>query len=536
MTTYHGPLTRRRALATIGAAWGTFLSSHRVAAAAGEVAAEIARGSVFEDQGGDGARTARGRGIAGVLVSNGRDVVMTDGDGRWALPVRSGDSLFVITPSGWTTAAGRASQYSYLHQPAGTPAALQLRSPEIAPTGALPASIDFALRRQAQSSHFDALLFADTQAANAKELGYVRAMLSKATRGSKAAFAIHHGDVMGDDLTLFPEYLSILDETGLMWHHCPGNHDMNLDTRDPRFAFEAWKRFMGPTNYAFQHGGVTFILLNNVDYLGHDAVTADGRPYVGRFGDDQLRFVANVLRNVADDDLVVVAMHIPLASFDDADGAADTTSDRGALLRLLGGRPNTVSFSGHSHTTEHHYFGRRDGFDRDHAHHHHVLTAACGSWWSGPCDAEGIPVADSRDGTPKGFHVLSIEGNQYSTRFVAFGDVADPDMRVLVSGGDAAPGLLVDVFDGGPLTRVTYEIEGRPETAMALTRAGVADPYVVEAFNRYRALCKPWVAAAPSSHMWTAALPADLRAQGKSLVVRVTGEYGRTLSRRVALG
>jgi hypothetical protein len=536
LTIGHGLLTRRHALATIGAAWGALLSRGPVVAAGGEPAVEIARGRVFEDPIGDGACSARGRGIAGVMVSNGRDVVTTDSSGRWLLPVQSGDSVFVITPSQWTTGARGASAFSYLHQPGGTPAALRLGSPEIAPTGVLPASIDFGLRRQVQAPNFEALLFADTQAADAKELGYVRSMLLDATRRTDAAFAIHHGDVMGDDLTLFPDYRRIVDETGMTWHHCPGNHDMNLDTRDVRFAFEAWKRFMGPTNYAFQHGGVTFILLNNVEYLGHDAVTADGRAYRGRFGDDQLRFVANVLRNVAADDLVVVSMHVPLASFDNPDGAADTTSDRTALLRLLASRPNTVSFSGHSHTTEHHYFGRRDGFDRDGVHHHHVLTAACGSWWSGPCDAEGVPVADSRDGTPKGFHVLSIDGNRYATRFVAAGAVADPDMRVLVNGGDAEPRLLVDVFDGGPLTRVTYEIEGRPETTMALTRAGVADPYVVEAFERYRALCKPWVAAAPSSHMWSAALPENLRTQAKSLVVRVTGEYGRTFSRTVAVG
>ena len=54
----------------------------------------------------------------------------------------------------------------------------------------------------------------------------MRQVLLNATRGSNAAFAISHGDVMADDLTLFPEYLQILRETGIRWHHCPGNHDM----------------------------------------------------------------------------------------------------------------------------------------------------------------------------------------------------------------------------------------------------------------------------------------------------------------------
>jgi hypothetical protein len=543
LTSDHGLLTRRRAIATIGAAAGALLSPRSAKTAVAGPWPEAARGSVFESRSGDIRKRPGDHGIAGVLVSNGRDVVATDDDGRWSLPVQSGDSLFVITPPQWASAANGAVASSYLHQPLGTPQILGLRSAVIAPTGTLPASIDFPLVRQSQSRSFEALLFADTQAADAKELGFVREVLMSATAGSGAAFAINHGDVMADDLALFPDYVRILEDTGIAWHHCPGNHDMNLDATDPRYAFEAWKRFIGPTNYAFQYSGATFILLNNVEYFGCGAGAAGSLAYRGRIGDDQLRFVANVLRNIPTEHLIVVSMHIPLVSFDDPDSAADTTVDRGALLRLLSDRPHTVSFSGHSHTTEHHYLGAREGFGRDEPHHHHVLTAACGSWWSGPLDGRGIPVADSRDGTPKGFHVLSVDGNRYTTRFVAFGTIADPDVRVIVhdTGGTArpdasvtGPALFVDVFDGGPLTRVTCEIDGRPDSIVELERAGIADPYVVDAFDRYRPMCKSWVAAAPSSHMWTMPLSQGFQAQRNALVVRVTGNYGRTFARRVA--
>ena len=117
-----------------------------------------------------------------------------------------------------------------------------------------------------------------------------------------------------------------------------------------------------------------------------EAARKEVSPYRGLFGEKQLRFVSNVLRHVPPDQLVVVSMHIPLQSFDSPDSAANTAADRSALLKLLSSRPHTVSFSGHSHTTEHHYFGRTEGFDRNVPHHHHVLTAACGSWWSGPLD------------------------------------------------------------------------------------------------------------------------------------------------------
>lgn len=534
--------TRREAIAAMGAAASALLAPGRTAKAAIENGLEIAEGFVFEDLDGEGRRTANSPGIAGVMVSNGRDVAITDRVGRWSLPVANGDTVFVIVPSQWKTASRGPRAFSYLHQPLGTPAALGLRSPVIGPTGPLPRSIDFALVRQTQLQSFDALLFADTQAADAKELGYVRQTLLGATANHPAAFAINHGDLMGDDLTLFPDHLRILDETGIPWHHCPGNHDMNLDARDSRHALEGWKQFIGPVNYAFQYGGATFILLNNVDYFG-SGNAIDACAYQGRIGADQLAFTANVLANVPADALVVVSMHIPLASFANPGSGSDTTRDRDDLLGLLARRPYTVSFSGHSHTTEHHYFGKAEGFDREEPHHHHVLTAACGSWWSGPLDENGLPIADSRDGTPKGFHVLSVEGNRYATRFVATGGACDQDVRVFLQDAGqtpsavegARPALFVDVFDGGPKTRVTCEREGDPGSAFELWRTGVADPYVVEAFARYRERCKPWVAAAPSSHVWSAPLPQSFEGAGQALVVHVTGEYGRKITRRVAL-
>ena len=140
--------------------------------------------------------------------------------------------------------------------------------------------------------------------------------------------------------------------------------------------------------------------------------------YEGRLDATQLEFVRNVLTHTPPDTLIVMVLHIPLRTYLGPKDPVVSTVNTAALLELLSGRPNTVSLSGHTHTTEHHYFGSEDGFAGGSPHHHHVMTAVCGSWWSGPYDHRGIAVADSRDGSPNGFHVLSVEGNRYTTRFV----------------------------------------------------------------------------------------------------------------------
>lgn len=508
----------------------------------------MARGVVFEDRRGDGRRRPSDRGIAGVMVSNGRDVALTVSDGSWSLPVESGDSIFVIKPPHWTTrtSLGGVPRFSYIHQPEGSPRQLGTQFPLVDPTGSLPASLDFALVRQDEHRDFEALLVSDTQPENLAELGYVRDDIVAAMLGVRAAFGINHGDVVSDDLSLYPRYLQVLGVTGLAWHHCPGNHDINHAAPDDRTSRETWKAVFGARHYAFQHADATFFVLDNVEYFGQ----ASGG-YRGYLGPRQLGFVRNVLKHVPPEHLVVLSMHIPLRCYLDPNNPADTTADHRALLGLLSGRPNTVSFAGHLHTTEHHYLHTEAGFAGPGAHHHHVLTAASGSWWSGPSDQRGIPFADSTDGTPNGFHVLSVTGNRYTTRFVPAITKAAAQLRVSVDGphcrrtteatatqhGPASLGLCVpsdaldqshiiaNVFDGGPKTKVDYEIVGyAPQIAMRA--ASIPDRLIQELFMR-DAPRKAWVQAGASSHIWKASLPSALAPGAHALVVRAWDEYGR---------
>ena len=461
---------------------------------------DTVRGRVLDSD----ARPGGAAGIPAVMVSNGRDVVLTNSDGGWALAARTGDIIFVIKPANWRLASSdRHAFYGFAGREAQ--------------------SFDFKLVRDLEPAAFEALLIADTQPANERELAYLDVLLSRSLAHVNPAFAIHHGDVMADDLSLYARYLEIIGRTPFVWHHCPGNHDMDFNAASSQAMLDEWRRHLGPTNYAFQYAGATFILLNNVEPVPAPERTNGTPRYRGRIGKSQLDFVANVLRHVPPDAFVAVSMHIPLASFDAPDSASDTTADRDELLALLAGYRHSVSFAGHSHTTEHHYLpsAARDG---TRPHHHHVLTAASGSWWSGPAARDGIPVSVSRDGTPKGFHLLNVDGTDYTTRFVAFDDRdAQPGRILRIDGGTR---LLVDVFDGGPRTRVTCEVIGQSHTTRALARHAVRDPFADELFTRHAALCKPWVKACPSSHVWIGAAPIS---EGP-IIVRITDEYGRSHS------
>ena len=233
------------------------------------------------------------------------------------------------------------------------------------------------------------------------------------------------GDMLFDDLSMYP-YNRLIGTIGLPWYNLGGNHDLNFEAPDRRHSRETYKRVFGPPYYALAYGGAVFIMLDDVDYLGFDRSKPNGNGrYEGRLDQAQLEFVRNLLFYVPDDKLIVLCMHIPLRTYLD-DQPLQNLTNRGDLFRLLEGRRYTLSLSGHTHTTEHQYFGEADGWFFSVPHHHHVLTALSGSWWSGPSDHRGVAVADSRDGTPNGFHVLSVDGNSARTRFVP---AKEPDGR-----------------------------------------------------------------------------------------------------------
>src|SRR5271163_4331336 len=536
-------------------------------AAPGAARAEAATvsGLVFEDKDGTGKPGPGNPGLAGVLVSNGKDIAVTGADGRYTLPLPEEAVIFVIKPAGFMPPVDPATnlpRFYRLHQPDGSPASLNLTFAGVPPTGPLPASVDFALRRLDEPTAFEVVMFTDPQPESDVEVDFIREDVIEALAGTKAQFGLTSGDIMFDDLSLYDRYNAIIGTIGLPWWNVGGNHDLNFEAPDRQRSRETFKRVFGPNYYAFFCSQTLFLMLDDVDYLGTDKTRPHGEGvYEGRLDATQLEFVRNVLMHTPPDTLIVMVLHIPLATYMDMPVHASSIekASRDELFALFEGRRYTVSFSGHTHTTEHHYFDAADGWKGAAPHHHHVLTALSGSWWSGPYDHRGVACADSRDGTPNGFHILSIEGLSYTTRFVpakepngrqmrlsidsrfhGISKDADRDFRQVRLLGSPVPRdalsastLIANVFDGGEKTKVTMTIGDRAPVPMV--RRARPDPFVEEVFARNEATKKAWVKAEVSSHIWTARLPAELGVGAHRVVVEAVTEYGDVVTGRLAL-
>lgn len=503
-------------------------------------AQETARGVVYLDANLNQQRDGGEAGLEGVSVSNGRDVVQTDAEGRYAVPVREGDVLFVTKPAGYMVPVDENNlpQFYYIHDPDGSPDSFDLRFPGVAPTGPLPERVNFPLHEQAVGSDFTAVAFADPQAADHEQLRFVREDVVNELIGTGAAFGITVGDVVNDDLALYPRHNRMVGRIGIPWWNLPGNHDMNYEAPSDEYATETYKRYFGPPSYSFAYGDVHVIALDNVEYAGKGKSFPYSGAYRGFFTQEQLDWIRADLRAVPKDKRIVIATHIPLRTYAVGDTSSSWlpgTDNLAQLLDVLEGY-KVYSISGHDTSNSWHvYLDESDGWAGPGVFHHHVLAEVRGGGWAGPRDVQGVRAATMEDGTPNGYYFLRFKEAAYEARFKPARMPHEYQMRMTVhqptgenqqvhAGQWQPPQLYVNVFDGGPRTTVQYRIGDGPSVSME--RVITIDPFVARLHDRHAGTPSAMPAPEPSSHLWKAPLPASLEPGAHAVTVTATNEFG----------
>lgn len=408
--------------------------------------ANMARGKVFLDANRN-ARLDEGEGgVQGVLVSNGREVVKTDATGDYELPAYDDMNLFITKPAGYAVPVSKdmVPQFHYVHKTAGSP---DLRFGGIEPTGPLPEAINFPLVEDDIGDRFSCLVFGDPQPYNNREVGYVRETVGTmlASRdNTNTECLIFEGDVIGDDLSLYPRFKKIVATGRVPQYFVPGNHDLDFDAESDADSYDTFRREWGPEYYSFDIGNVHFVVLDNVRYPCNGVDNhpfcdpAENPTYNGVIHDRQLEWLRNDLEHVPQDKLIVLNAHIPFVTFTDNTAQKHQTDNLDVLYEIIGDRP-ALGLTGHTHTTEQimpgeHFEGWAEATNTGPAKFHQIVTGAVsGSWWSGDLDDRGVPRSTQRLGNPRGYFVFEFDGSDYVETFVRFGGSKDEQMHASFS-------------------------------------------------------------------------------------------------------
>lgn len=428
----------------------------------------------------------------------------------------------------------------------------------IEPTGPLPARIDFPLLETKGKKHkqFKAMVFADPQAKTEEEQDMVREDVLNELAGNPfgALFGMTAGDVVYDNLSLYERHIRMFGTIGIPMWNVPGNHDINFESPNHRYATQTFSKYFGPTYYSFNYGDIHVVALNNVQYKGAGQGRYDNTVYRGYVSEEQIAWLKNDLQHVQRDKLIVIITHIPLITH-----ALDGKNERYAL----GDNINTVNLDqlidvlrpfDKVYAIAGHDTSNSWKVEVNHSHGwygtpwiSHTLAEVRGNGWNnGPRDENGVRAATMQDGNPNGYYVMSFDGTKVKPRFVPAGEAGnlhntmrimldpllegttDPNGEIIaLNRGRLQPGtkIVVNLFDGGERDSVKLSLNNGAFVAM--TNVLRTDPFMEREYAKYRGTADAFSSPQPSSHLWEFELPADLAPGLHTVVVKARDEFGQ---------
>ena len=333
------------------------LSPDRFAAAEAP-APRTLTGAVYDDANSNGKRDAGERGLGGVAVSDGREVVASGADGAYRLSLAPESSVvFVSLPDGRACPGG-------FWRP-------------ISDSNAGASAVDFGLTAESSGASLTFIHASDTHLCE-KSLPRIR-RLREIVEQQKPAFVLITGDLVRDALRVGEEEASSyyamvvaeLRQFPVPVFTVPGNHELfgieryasKVSQDHPLYGRKMYRHYLGPEYYSFTRGGVHFVGVDSVDF--------DDMWYYGHVDAAQLAWLEKDLAQVPAPVPVVTFNHIPFAtSVDVLNGYSEempaptlieiggkkqyrhVVSNTAELLAKLAPHRLEIALGGHMHTSE----------------------------------------------------------------------------------------------------------------------------------------------------------------------------------------
>ena len=441
-------------------------------------------------------KDTEGNAVAGVLVSDGLNIVQTDAKGRFKMDAdQDSRFVFVTTPSGYisSTLKGKTLFYKEIK-------------------GAVK-SYDFVLEKNSKDdTNHNVIVIADPQISERAELADLEKQaddMAEFVKGMDGdyTFGICLGDIVGWDHSIYPEYNKIMGKAGIDYRYVIGNHDMTNWGRSFETSMKNYGDMYGPAWYSFNVGEVHYIVLNDNFYVGRDYF------YIGYLDERQLQWLERDLSYVKPGSRVVVSLHIQTTN-DKSDRDAfqygiigDNLCNKPAFYSMLEPYKTTI-LSGHSHTAD---------FEQISENIFEINVAGfCGAWWCGEVCI---------DGAPAGYKIFDMDGKDMEWIYKGCGHPLDYQVKVY-TGLEWYPGQIVaNVWDFDPEWKVEYYEDGVKVCDMERFKA--QDPLAVELYKDPSSLKRSWVYAAPTENMFKAPISEN----ATKLEVRVTDRFGRVYTK-----
>ncbi|MCK3685616.1 calcineurin-like phosphoesterase family protein [Maribellus sp. YY47] len=448
-----------------------------------------------------GSVQCNGKAVAGVPVTDGYSMVLTDKNGKYSLPLASASRfVYLSSPSGYTVETENSTPQFFQPVPAGK----QRKN-----------TVDFQLKKApADDTNHAFVVWADPQVKTIKELQQAKEVANDlkeltARQGNYNFHGLGCGDIVGDNPALYDSIKNMLAGTEIPFYQSIGNHDLHYNMRSDDASSSVYQDNFGPDYYSFNRGDIHYVVLNDVFYIGRDYF------YIGYIPETQLAWLEKDLSFVDSTKTIVVALHIPTALNDDDlkqfsySYISKSVANKSALYKILA--PYTAHIiSGHMHASNNIVISPKL-FE-------HNISSVCGAWWQGPY---------AEDGTPKGYAVFEANGTELTWYYKSSGHDKDFQFTACPVGKNPEQPeyFTVNVWNWDPLWKVCWYENGVKVGEMEQYEG--RDPATTAAYADKEKLDYKWLTSAVTTHLFKA----KPRNASAKITIEVTDRFGNSFKK-----
>jgi len=357
-----------------------------------------------------------GKGLPGVVVSDGLQCVQTMLDGRFFMQSSLDNVKFVYvsSPSGYMPVVE-----------GGIPKFYKLLS-----EGTLSAGVrdmgDYVMTPVANPDRFTLLITADPQPRKFnwtldkiayKSLDVCQDLYQElydvaSGISGRQVYGICLGDIVHEDMSLYDNYVSALATLGYPTYNIIGNHDNNPAAADDDAGAEPYESNFGPRNYSFNIGGIHFVMLDNlIMKLNGDG---DLKAFDQGLTDQIWAWLQADMAFIPTSSKVMVCAHSPMFKYQNGSERTNTAKHGGHNAKedyaygygtLLGQYSEVHAWAGHTHSGFNYIY---PGNHRNAKVQVHTLARSTGELFTNEYLANG---------TPRGFTVVEVDHGNITWKF-----------------------------------------------------------------------------------------------------------------------
>ncbi len=339
--------------------------------------------------------TCDGAGVPDVVVTDGVEVVKTDGNGIYQIASRKYWGYVAMSiPSGYEAVSDGV--FPKFHSILRNDAKKLERA-------------DFELVRVSGQDNHVMLMMGDMHLANRNnDIAQFSSFTSeinayvKSNNGSRI-YGLTLGDMTWDlywtsnqfDFTNYVK--TINDIKGMQIFHTIGNHDHEMMAAGDFNTVTQFKHNVAPTFYSFNIGKVHYVVIDDIECTNPG--TGD-RTYNEKIVNDQLLWLRKDLEHVPVSTPLVFAMHAPVQG----------VQNKSDFISIIAPYETVHVVSGHTHRISNYV---------NEEYMEHVSGAVCADWWWSGKTSPGLLM--STDGTPAGYAIWTINGTDMKWLYKSIG-------------------------------------------------------------------------------------------------------------------